>query len=110
MTLRQHQEPFCLALMYHFNIIFNKILDMKKISLILIALIAFSSCDNILDEELTGDLTADGVFTDEVGIDFALNGAYASLGVFIGNSNSWWAEGNRMDIDNYGYGHVCQWI
>ena len=59
---------------------------MKKISLILIAVIAFSSCNNILDEELTGDLTADGVFVDEVGIDFALNGTYASLSAFIGNT------------------------
>lgn len=58
---------------------------MKNISFILIILISFWSCDNILDEELTGDLTADGVFVDEVGIDFALNGAYASLTTYLGN-------------------------
>lgn len=61
---------------------------MKKISLILIALVAFSSCSDILEEELTGDLTADGVFTDEVGIDFALNGAYSTLSTFIGNNEN----------------------
>ncbi|MEJ4087464.1 RagB/SusD family nutrient uptake outer membrane protein [Galbibacter orientalis] len=59
---------------------------MKKNIIYIIALISLISCSDILDEELTGDLTGDGVFIDEEGINFALNGAYASLGLFIGNS------------------------
>ncbi len=59
---------------------------MKNISIILLMLISLSSCTDVLDEQLTGGLTADGVFTDEEGIDFALNGAYAAMTTFIGGS------------------------
>lgn len=56
----------------------------NKTGIIFITLLLCISCTKVLDEELTGDLTADGVFVDEEGIDFALNGAYASLSSFIG--------------------------
>lgn len=61
---------------------------MKKNILYIIAVLSLISCSDILDEDLTGDLTGDGVFIDEEGIELALNGTYASLGVFIGNSNT----------------------
>src|SRR5690606_11979692 len=61
---------------------------MKKNILYIFAVLSLISCSDILDEELTGDLTGDGVFIDEEGIELALNGTYASLGVFIGNSNT----------------------
>lgn len=58
--------------------------NFKIIGIVIIAFCMITSCSKVLDEELTGDLTADGVFVDEEGIDFALNGAYASLSSFIG--------------------------
>jgi len=59
---------------------------MKKISLLLILLI-LSSCSDILDEELTGDLSS-SIFNTEEGIDFALNGAYSAFTTFIGSSGN----------------------
>lgn len=61
---------------------------MKKITFILIVLIGTYSCNDILEEELTGGLTVEGVFTTEDGIDLALNGAYATMGAFIGNTGN----------------------
>jgi hypothetical protein len=57
---------------------------LKIIGVVFICVFFSVSCSNVLEEELTGDLTADGVFVDEEGIDFVLNGAYASLSSFIG--------------------------
>ncbi|MFI2743152.1 RagB/SusD family nutrient uptake outer membrane protein [Zhouia sp. PK063] len=62
---------------------------MKKVYIITITtllLLCNASCNDILDEDLTGGLTADGVFVDEQGMNFALNGAYATLSTFIGNN------------------------
>ena len=65
---------------------------MKKLKIILVLLILLSSCvaDN-LSEKITGDLTAEGVFTDEEGIGLALNGAYSAFTSYVGSGNS----GNR---------------
>lgn len=60
---------------------------MKKISLLLILLI-LSSCSDILEEELTGDLTTSIFNNTEEGIDFALNGAYSAFTTFIGSSGN----------------------
>ncbi|MCX2680864.1 RagB/SusD family nutrient uptake outer membrane protein [Galbibacter sp. EGI 63066] len=68
---------------------------MKKNIIYIFAILSLISCSDILEEELTGDLTGDGVFIDEEGIDFALNGAYASLGLFIGNSPDGRDDTNR---------------
>ena len=61
---------------------------MKKIFIILLATLSLLSCTDVLDEQLTGGLTADGVFTDEEGINFALNGAYAAMTEFIGSTGN----------------------
>ncbi|WP_051907788.1 RagB/SusD family nutrient uptake outer membrane protein [Flavimarina sp. Hel_I_48] len=61
-----------------------KLIKSIKILFIVSLLTSSFSCSEFLEEELTGDLTGDGVFIDEEGIDFALNGTYASLGTFIG--------------------------
>jgi hypothetical protein len=61
---------------------------MKKIYILLLFLSGFTSCTDVLDEQLTGGLTADGVFADEEGINFALNGAYAAMTTFIGSSGN----------------------
>ncbi|MEA1787094.1 RagB/SusD family nutrient uptake outer membrane protein [Arenibacter sp. GZD96] len=65
---------------------------MKKIILIVIGISLFASCaGDAIDENLTGDLTVDGVFTTEEGINLALNGTYSAFTSFIGSSTS----GNR---------------
>ena len=59
-----------------------------KTGILFLTVLFCTSCSNILEEELTGDLTADGVFVDAEGIDFALNGAYASLSSFLGATDN----------------------
>ena len=61
---------------------------MKKIVVLIAFISIVCSCGKVLDEELTGGLTADGVFTDEEGINFALNGAYSTLSSFIGSTGN----------------------
>ncbi len=52
----------------------------------------FSACTgDAIDESLTGDLTADGVFATEEGINQGLNGAYSAFTSFIGSGTT----GNR---------------
>lgn len=62
---------------------------MKLIKTIaLIAVLGFFSCEDYLDEELTGGVTADGVFNSPEGIEFALNGAYSSFTNLMGNAEN----------------------
>lgn len=65
---------------------------MKRIVLTLVLVIGLSACSgDAIDENLTGDLTADGVFTSEEGINLALNGTYSAFTSLVGSGTS----GNR---------------
>ncbi|GAB1855483.1 RagB/SusD family nutrient uptake outer membrane protein [Flavobacteriaceae bacterium MHTCC 0001] len=61
---------------------------MKKIVLLIIITLGLTSCNEIIEEELTGDLTSEGVFTTEQGVHLALNGAYQPYAGIISRSGA----------------------
>lgn len=62
---------------------------MKKINLMLLtAILGFLSCDDYLEEELTGGVTADGIYNTPEGIDFGLNATYNAFPRLVGNDNN----------------------
>lgn len=71
---------------------------MKKLLIIFVVFAVCFSCDSILDEELTGGLTADGVFNSPEGINFALNGAYAAFSEFLGTRNAAASDRNQREV------------
>lgn len=63
---------------------------MKKIKIIfLIAVLSFFSCEQYLEEDLTGGVTADGVYNTADGINFGLNSTYSIFTQMIGSENGW---------------------
>ncbi len=61
---------------------------MKKIkATLLIIVIGFFSCEDYLEEELTGGITADGIYSTPEGIYFGLNATYAAFTSLIGNDD-----------------------
>ncbi|MEO0472496.1 MAG: RagB/SusD family nutrient uptake outer membrane protein [Bacteroidota bacterium] len=57
-------------------------------AILLIAVLSLFSCEKFLDEELTGGVTADGVYNSPQGINFALNATYEAFTRLMGNSNN----------------------
>lgn len=61
---------------------------MKNIYVILIVAISLYSCQDYLDEELTGGVTAEGIYSNPQGINAALNSTYSSFTNLVGNNNN----------------------
>lgn len=67
--------------------------------LIITAILSLSiSCTDVLEEDLRGGLTADGVFDTPEGINFALNGTYAAFTQFIGTRNNAINDQNQREV------------
>ncbi|WP_431129377.1 RagB/SusD family nutrient uptake outer membrane protein [Flagellimonas flava] len=61
---------------------------MKNIKAILLIIAScLFSCDDYLEEELTGGITADGIYSTPEGIHFGLNATYAAFTSLMGNDN-----------------------
>jgi len=57
------------------------------LALLLVASVALSSCDSVLDEEIVSGITADAHFKTQAGLASALNAAYEPLRDFYGDEN-----------------------
>ena len=57
-------------------------------AIVLIIALGFFSCEAFLEEELTGGVTADGVYDTPEGINFGLNATYAAYTQLMGNANN----------------------
>lgn len=72
---------------------------MKNIKIILLILVlGFFSCDDYLEEELTGGTTADGIYVTPEGINFGLNATYAAFTRLMGNDTGGDARENGWSL------------
>ncbi len=64
-----------------------KMFNMKNtIYIIVLAVSCLFSCDKVLEEVPTGGLTADGIYSTEEGLEFALNAAYTEFNFIFSNN------------------------
>ena len=76
---------------------------MKKILIIFIGIVIFSSCDDTLTIPPNTALIADTAFNDEEDLTFALNGVYAALDRFnYIQFNSTFSDETKIGVDNGG--------
>ncbi|MEL7160046.1 MAG: RagB/SusD family nutrient uptake outer membrane protein, partial [Bacteroidota bacterium] len=62
---------------------------MKKVQVLFLLLaLGFASCEEYLEEGLTGGVTADGVYDSPAGIELGLNAAYTAYTRLMGNANN----------------------
>ncbi len=71
---------------------------MKNSLIIFSIFFLFISCNDVLDEELRGGVTADGTYPTPNGINFALNGTYAAFTEFMGTRNRAVNDRNNREV------------